>query len=205
MLLIALHHCQELSWALCPHVGLQRLDGAFNFVSVGKVFHFKLGGRDQALDDERIDPVPNVLEQESKPRDIFEESPQRLAGQLRASLLHAEANVLGAELDEMTAHCLVVLKVAHLLALAKLVERGLRDVEIALLDQLRHLSIEERQQQSTNVRSIYIGVGHDDHVMVAKFVDVEVVAAFNPAPERRDQRPNLGAGKHFFETRAFDV
>jgi hypothetical protein len=57
------------------------------------------------------------------------------------------------------------------------VERRLGDVEIALLDELRHLPIEERQQQRADVRAVHVGVGHDDDLVVAQLVDVEIVAA----------------------------
>jgi hypothetical protein len=53
------------------------------------------------------------------------------------------------------------------------VERRLRDVEVALLDELRHLPVEERQQQRPDVASVDVGVGHQDDLVVPKLLDVE--------------------------------
>ncbi len=105
----------------------------------------------------------------------------------------------------MPAQRVVMLQIAQLFALLHFVERGLCDVEVALVDQLRHLAIEERQQQRADVRTVDVGVGHDDDVVVAELVDVEVLAAFDAATERRDQRADLRARKHLFEARALDV
>ena len=67
----------------------------------------------------------------------------------------------------------VVLQVEVLLALAHAIERRLRDVEVALLDDLRHLAEEERQQQRADVRAVDVGVGHQDDLVVAELADVE--------------------------------
>jgi hypothetical protein len=61
-------------------------------------------------------------------------------------------------------------------AASALVERRLRDVDVAALDQLRHLPVEERQQQRADVRAVDVGVGHDDDAVVAQLVEVELVA-----------------------------
>ena len=68
-----------------------------------------------------------------------------------------------------------------MLAALDLVERRLRDVEVAALDELRHLAVEERQQQRADVRAVDVGVGHDDDAVVAQLADVEVVAPM-PVP-----------------------
>ena len=69
-------------------------------------------------------------------------------------------------------------------------ERRLRDVDVAVLDQLPHLAVEERQQQRPDMRSIHVRVRHDDDAVVAKVVHVELVAT-DAAAERRDQRADL--------------
>ena len=48
---------------------------------------------------------------------------------------------------------------------------------MAALNQVGHLTVEEGEQQSANVRAVDVGVGHDDDAVVAQFVDVEVVGA----------------------------
>ena len=54
---------------------------------------------------------------------------------------------------------------------------GLRDVDVAALDQLGHLAVEEGEQQRADVRAVHVGVGHDDDAVVAQLGDVEVVRA----------------------------
>ena len=85
-----------------------------------------------------------------------------------------------------------------------LVERRLGDVEVAALDQLRHLPVEEGQQQRADMRAVDVGVGHDDDLVVAQLVGVELVAA-DAGAERGDQRADLLAAQHLVEARALDV
>ena len=58
-----------------------------------------------------------------------------------------------------------------------LIERRLRDVDVAALDQLRHVAEEERQQQRADVRAVDVGVGHQDDLAVAQLGGIEVVLA----------------------------
>ncbi len=92
-----------------------------------------------------------------------------------------------------------------------LVQRRLRDVDVAALDQLGHLAVEEGEQQGADVRAVNVGVGHDDDAVVAQLGDVEVVVAGGAAgfadagAERSDERQNLVAGQQFFVTCFFNV
>ena len=83
-------------------------------------------------------------------------------------------------------------------------QRRLRDVDVAALDQLGQLAVEERQQQRADVGSVHVRVGHDDDAVVAQLLDVEVLGA-DAAPERRDHRPDLVAAQHLVEARPLDV
>src|SRR3546814_11162328 len=62
----------------------------------------------------------------------------------------------------------VVLEVDLRLALLDLVQRRQADVDVAALDQLRHLPVEEGQQQGADVGAVDVGVGHDDDAVVAQ-------------------------------------
>ena len=84
------------------------------------------------------------------------------------------------------------------------VERRLRDVDVAALDQLFHLPEEERQQQRADVRAVDVGVRHDDDLVVAQLVRIELVAS-DAGAERGDQRADLLAAQHLVEARALDV
>src|SRR3569623_1693619 len=54
------------------------------------------------------------------------------------------------------------------------------------------------------MRAVDIGVGHDDDLVVAQLLDVEIVAA-DAGAHRLDQRADLAAGEHAIEARALDV
>jgi len=75
---------------------------------------------------------------------------------------------------------------------------------MAALDQLRHLPIEERQDQRADMRAVHVGVGHDDDLVIAQLLDVELVAA-DAGAKRGDQRADLFGGQHFVEARPLDV
>ena len=83
-------------------------------------------------------------------------------------------------------------------------EGGVGDVEVAVVDELGHLPVEEREQQRADVRSVDVGVGHDDDAVIAQLRNVEVVAA-DAAPERRDHGLDLVAAEHLVEARLLDV
>ena len=62
------------------------------------------------------------------------------------------------------------------------VERGHRDIDMPLVDQFRHESIEQGQQKRGNMRPVYVGIRHDDDLVVPELRDVEVIAvAFRKA------------------------
>ena len=75
---------------------------------------------------------------------------------------------------------------------------------MAAIDQLRHLPVEEREQQRPDVRAVDVGVGHDDDAVVAQAPDVEILDA-DAAAERRDHRLDLVAAQHLVEPRLLDV
>src|SRR5262249_29958604 len=83
-------------------------------------------------------------------------------------------------------------------------ERRLRDVDIAVLDDLRQLTVEERQEQRADVRTVDIRVGHDDDAVVAQLLDIEVLGA-DAAAEGRDHRLDLVAAQHLVAARLLDV
>ena len=61
-------------------------------------------------------------------------------------------------------------------------------IEVAAFDQLRHLPVEEGQQQRADMRAVNVSVGHDDDLVVAQLSDVELVAT-DAGAQRRDQVP----------------
>ena len=101
-----------------------------------------------------------------------------------------EHGVLEAGGDQIVLQRALVLEILLGLAARDFVERRLRDVEMAAVDQLAHLPVEERQQQRADMGAVDVGVGHDDDLVVAQLVGVELVVA-DAGAERGDQRADL--------------
>ena len=116
----------------------------------------------------------------------------------------AQDRAFGAHLDQIVIQGGLILQVDLGLAARDFVQRRLRDVEIAALDQLRHLAEEEGQQQRADMGAVDVGVGHDHDLVVAQLADVEFVAA-DPGAKRGDQSADLLAGEHPVEAGAFHV
>ena len=77
------------------------------------------------------------------------------------------------------------------------VQRRHGDVDVAVLDQLLHLPVEERQDQRADVRAVDVGVGHHDHAVVAQLLEVELLA--DAGADRRDDRLDLGVREHLVD------
>src|SRR5713226_8113833 len=97
-----------------------------------------------------------------------------------------------------------VADVAERLALLDQIERRLGDVNVAALDELVHLAVEEGEQERADVGAVHVGVRHDDDLAVAKPRDVEVVLADSRA-ERGDEGADLLVREHLVEPRLLDV
>ena len=89
-------------------------------------------------------------------------------------------------------------------ALLDFEQRRLRDVDVAAINQLGHLAIEERQQQRANVRAVNVGVAQQDDATVAQLCQVEIVFA-DAGAERRYHRANLRVREHLVVARFLDV
>ena len=97
----------------------------------------------------------------------------------------------------------LLLDVALLAALRQLVERRLGDVDVAGLDQLLHLAEQQREDQRADVRAVDVRVRHQDDLVVARALDVEVVA--DARAQRGDQRLDLRVLQHLVDARLLDV
>ena len=153
---------------------------------------------DVALPFLALDHVHDLLEADG----ALHESLERNPGEARPVRL--EAHVFRSELDEMVLERGLVLQVALLLTLAHFEERRLRDVEVSLFDELRVLAVEERQQESADVRAVDVGVRHDDDRVVAQLREVLLVLA-DAGAHRGDEHADLLRGQHLVEARLLDV
>ena len=72
-------------------------------------------------------------------------------------------------LDQLVA-VLVVARVDDLAAVAQAIERRHRQIEMAVLDQLRHLPVEERDEQRRDMGAVDVGVRHHNHLLIAQIL-----------------------------------
>ena len=63
---------------------------------------------------------------------------------------------------------------------------------MSLLDQLRHKSVEECEHQSIDMGAVYVGIRHDDDLIVAKLTDVKFIV--DACTERSDHGLDLFVG-----------
>ena len=74
----------------------------------------------------------------------------------------------------------------------------LGDVDVAEVDELGHVAVEERQQQAADVRTVDVGIGHDDDAMVAGLLGVEVLA--DVSADRGNERADGIGGQRAVQT-----
>src|SRR5262245_47844169 len=153
------------------------------------------------------------------------DQPLEQAGQFPAldrltGLFDLDRNLFGRLAHEETVHLSVVFDVPLGPALFDFVEGRLRDVDVTLqigldhavlvlaldlvFEQLRHLAVEERQQQRADVRPVYVRVSHQNNFVITQLLDVEISLA-NAGAERGDQRFDLVVREHLVEARLLDV
>jgi hypothetical protein len=96
----------------------------------------------------------------------------------------AQNRTFDALVDQVILQRHLVLEINLGLAATDFVKRRLRDVEMAVFDQLRHLAEEERQQKRPDMRAVHVGIGHDDDLVVAQFFDVELIPS-DPGAKRQ--------------------
>ena len=83
------------------------------------------------------------------------------------------------------------------------------NIDIAGIDQRAHVLVEKRQQQDADMRTINVCIGHDDDLVVARLVDIEVAAVAgtrrDAAADRGDQRLDGVARERAVVAHALDV
>ena len=72
-----------------------------------------------------------------------------------------------AAIEKLPGHFFQGLHIADVLLLLDLEERRAGDVDVARLDELAHLAIEERQEQGADVLAVDVGVGKENDFAVA--------------------------------------
>ena len=72
------------------------------------------------------------------------------------------------------------------------------------LDQLLHFPVEKGQEKRGDVRTVHVGIGHDDDPVVTEFADVEIVFP-DSAADSSDKRLNLFIFQHLVNSGLFHV
>ena len=130
---------------------------------------------------------------------LVDQTLQRLATDGRSGLVDMQSRTVQRHGSLVLQQRVFVFQILLLLALLHLVERRLGDVDVATLDDFRHLTIEEGQQQGTNVSTINVRIGHDDDVVITQLVRVVLVTT-DATAQRGDQGAHLLGGDHLVET-----
>ena len=129
---------------------------------------------------------------------------QRLAGQCRGMRVRVQGCTVKRDRDLVLIHRIVIFNVLFLLAFLHFVQRWLCNVDVATFNDFRHLTIEEGQQQRTDVRAVDVRIGHDDDAVITQFVRVVLVTP-NAAAQRGDKRRYFLRREHFVEARLLNV
>ena len=78
-----------------------------------------------------------------------------------------------------------------ILALFDQVKWRLRQVNVSLQHQLLHIAIEESQDQCGNVRTVHVGIGHDDDLVVTKLGEVKCLRVIRCANTYAQSRKHI--------------
>ena len=102
----------------------------------------------------------------------------------RGALARLHRQVFDARLGQEAIERGLILHVQDLLALFDAEQRRLRDVQVAVVDQLAHLPVEEGQKQRANVAAVDVGVRHQNDAVVAQLRQVEAAVVADAAAQR---------------------
>ena len=136
-----------------------------------------LGHQPPEIHSPPLERLQRFLEHVEQPDHRF----QRVTFQ-RLPFLEFDMAALGTQLNQLGHHLFVCLHITRFLAtLDHTVQRRLRDIDTPPLDQGLHVSIQEGQQQGSNVAAVHVGVGHQDDLAVAPLGNiVELGTRRNP-------------------------
>src|SRR5690606_19561613 len=83
------------------------------------------------------------------------------------------------------------------------VERRFGKIDIPTFDNFPHITEEERQKQRCNVATVNVGIGHDDNFVIAKPIDIKLLA--NTHAESLDHSDNFFIREHLIESCALSI
>ena len=102
----------------------------------------------------------------------------------RRAFVGMKLRALQGHVQQILVQLQIVLDVGFLLALFHLVQRRLGNIDMAPLDEFRHLPVEEGEQQGANMGAIHVRIRHDDDAVVTQLVRIEFLPADTAAQSR---------------------
>ena len=103
---------------------------------------------------------------------------------------------------------LVVVDVLLALLPLDLIQRRLRDINKPAIEQALHLAKNKRQQQRANMRSVDVGIRHDDDLVVTRLAGVECAFALmitNAGSDSGDESAYFLVGEDLVDARFLGV
>src|SRR6266480_2615631 len=184
---------QRLNVQVAHGLGV-RLDESFAGIDVGT---------HQDIEDlVRLDRVFDLDAEQHPVLWVHGRFPQLVGVHLAETLVAGDLR-LSRHLGQLPILLLFGVGVTDLFPASDLVERRLCDVQIFAGDHLRHVAKEKCQQQCTNVRTIYVSIGHYQYVMISEFTGIKFLA--DTRPERGDQVADLLRGEDLVFAGLLDV
>src|SRR5262249_39561659 len=120
---------------------------------------------------------------------------QTSAFQTRSALAVADHHAFSSALDHDAHELTIVLDVLKALALLNAIERRLCDEYVATLDEVAHVAEEEGEQQSADVRAVYVSIGHEDDFSVAQLEGIKILFA-DAGSQRSDHSADFFMAQH---------
>ena len=120
---------------------------------------------------------------------------QALTLQRRGVLVVGKAGAIQRPRQQILVQGSIVFQEGFLAALLHPVEGWLGDVDMPALDQLRHLPVEEGQQQGADMAAVHVRIGHDDDGMVTQLVGIEFIRT-DSGTQGGDEGADLGRSQH---------
>ena len=120
------------------------------------------------------------------------------------SLIYEQACTVEGILDQIIIQRRLVLQILALFATGQLVQRGLRNINMAALDELPHLPEEEGEKKCSNVRPIHISVRHNDDAVITQLVRIKFIFA-DAASQCGHNGANFSRAKHLVKARFLNI
>ncbi len=99
---------------------------------------------------------------------IAADTPKYITRQrLGSVVLWHQFSIFKGEIQKHPVQLVIILDVSFFLARRELIERRLRDINVAALNQFGHLAVEKCQEQRADMGSVDIRISHDDDPVIA--------------------------------------